>query len=129
MPTYNLWQKLTAIHSETLAQFEYVKDSDRYGVPEYWARPDESLDADGKIRGDCEDFAMQCKRKCIEAGIDADDCRKIYCKTEIGGAHCILEVKGWILDNRFREIVEQDSAKGYKFISIKVSEDRWEYLN
>ncbi|MCK5610039.1 transglutaminase-like cysteine peptidase, partial [Candidatus Pacearchaeota archaeon] len=60
----NLWSMLQNIHYDIKFRFTYMSDKSRYGQDEYWARPSESFERDGRIYGDCEDFALACQESC-----------------------------------------------------------------
>lgn len=121
----SLWRDLSDVHFDVMSRFIYTSDRNRYGKKEYWARPDESLGEDGKIRGDCEDMAIWCKTKCEEKGIN--DGRLVVCKTETGGHHCVLEVRGWILDNRHKDIKPREDLD-YEWLKIKDHDGIWKEL-
>ena len=118
-----LQDKLSEIHNWVKTRFIYVPDKDRYGVVEYWARPDESLCSDGMIRGDCEDFAIWCKTKCEEKGITTG--RLVACNMIPGDKnthHCVLEVQGWILGNNLDCVWARDDID-YEWLKIKYKGD------
>ena len=58
--------------------------------------------------------------------------RLVFCKTELGEGHLVLEVHGSILDNRMTRVVTNTylEHKGYTFISISGYEpgDSWREL-
>ena len=98
---------------------------DRYGEKEYWARGSVSCHPDGSIHGDCEDFAMACQAACEAQGIK--NSRLVVCMTENGGHHCVLEVDGFILDNR-RDGVEDREYLNYKWVKIQDHDGSWRLI-
>lgn len=120
---------LGTIHRKIFQRFTYAKDQDQYGINEKWVMPEEAYDGSQRFTGDCEDFALACRKVCREAGIE--DSRLVYCKTELSGGHCVLEVQGWILDNRQTKLKSRDDMKGYRWIAVSGynSGDPWHYIN
>jgi predicted transglutaminase-like cysteine proteinase len=104
---------LKRIHRKVLDRFTYKTDLEQYGENEKWVMPDSI-----RVVGDCEDFALACRRLCREEGIN--NSRLVVCTVETGEGHCVLEVDGWILDNRCQRVVSRDflENKGYKWLAI-----------
>ena len=90
---------------------------------EHWASEEDLV---GSIKDDCDGGALYCRKKCRERGIKS---RLVYCKYR-GQGHLVLEVKGWILDNRQSRVVQQQKLP-YEWISISGYEkgDDWRKLN
>ena len=99
--------ELDNIFQLVMSRFEYTAD-----LREHWASSDE-LD-DETLRDDCDGFALACRKICREMGIES---RLVYCKTETGGGHLVLEHEGWILDNR-QDRVKSRSMLPYTWISM-----------
>ncbi len=118
----SLWRDLQKIHSEVKDKFVYVSDKDRYGKKEYWTRDQEAYGSDGKLYGDCEDMALACQQLCEARGIK--NSRLVTCKTENGGHHCVLEVEGFILDNRQREVKGKEQLD-YTWLKIQDHDGMW----
>jgi predicted transglutaminase-like cysteine proteinase len=127
MTDINVLNKLDQIHSEVFRKFKYEFDKDQYGMVEKWIMPDEGFDGSQRIVGDCEDFALACRKLCRDRGITTS--RLVVCMTETNEGHCVLEVNGWILDNRRRHVVTRDELEqeGYKWVAISGYEsgDNW----
>lgn len=113
-----LYNKLDEIHEMVYKNFTYKTDKRQYGLEEHWVMPEDSYDGTQPFTGDCEDFALACRKLVRDAGID--NSRLVYCKDETGEGHGVLEVEGWILDNRQRSVVSNDrlTNKGYEFIAV-----------
>lgn len=118
----SLWRGLNKIQGDLHARFVYVPDKDRYGKREYWARPNESEASDGKVYGDCEDFALAAQSLCVGAGIL--NSRLVVCNVPKRGGHCVLEVEGFILDNRMKGVVSQEELD-YEWLKIQDHDGRW----
>lgn len=124
MPAYRrlkldqaLWSRLRDIHAGVRARFIWTSDQDNFGMPEHWDRP--VPDAYGFLRGDCDDFAIECDHRAREAGLAADAMCYYACTTETGGGHLVLGVHTAagvvILDNRQRtpKLADELDRAGY----------------
>lgn len=93
--------------SDVQKMFIYESDEEQFGVRDVWptvAQLDEEL-KNGKIVGDCDDFASACNLLLGRAGIPS---RLVICITEDGGGHMVCETGGWVLDNRQDSVVLMD---------------------
>ncbi len=92
-------------------------------------QPNEAYDDIQTIREDCDGFCLAIRHLLRKLTIAN---RLVYC--EIGGiGHLVVEVEGWILDNRHDFVLADTVLKalGYKFLRIsgfKPSEP-WRLLN
>lgn len=113
-----LLDQLETIHKDVFGKFKYEFDKDQYGMVEKWVMPEEGFDGSQRIVGDCEDFALACRKLCRDRGIEKT--RLVVCMTETNEGHCVLEVNGWILDNRYRRVMSRDELdrEGYRWIAI-----------
>lgn len=113
MPAYRrlkldqaLWSTLRDIHAGVRAMFIWVSDQDVHGMPEHWGRP--VPDSHGYLRGDCDDFAIECDHRARESGLPADAMCYYRCTTETGEGHLVLGVHTdagvYVLDNRQRSL-------------------------
>lgn len=121
----DLKERLDSIHKKIFSKFTYKTDEAKYGELEHWAMPDEST-IGVKVVGDCEDFALACRALCRKENIPS---RLVYCKVETGEGHCVLEVEGWILDNRYRKVRPRQELD-YTWIRISGYEpgDDWHVI-
>ena len=95
------------------SRFTYVPDEERFGEADYWMTISD-LDADGKLRGDCDDHALLCRHELRAKYIPN---RLLFCQCENGEYHLVCEVDGWILDNRFERVISRDDLQ-YRWIAI-----------
>ena len=111
-----LRQTLQEVLDKALSGHIYVADlpNDKlYGLPEKWQ---------ANLVGDCEDFALWCRRELKEEhAIESD---LIVCTTELGEHHCVLSVVGWVLDNRSAWIQSKD-LMGYRWLAIGKPNGKW----
>jgi predicted transglutaminase-like cysteine proteinase len=121
---------LESIHDKVFESFRYVTDAMQYGLEEKWSVPPEFSER-MIFKGDCDDFAMMCRKLCREAGID--NSRLLVCYTENGEGHLVLEVEGYVLDNRSRKLETKDTLtnKDYKWVAISGYNpgDQWTGVN
>jgi len=104
--------KLEKVLSQAHAGHMYTTDWVTHGVAEYWS---------ADLVGDCEDFALWCRDKLLEQGIESD---LIFCKTMEMGYHLVLSVQGWILDNRSQWIRRRDDVD-YIWLMIGKPDGKW----
>lgn len=96
--------------------FGWASDQATFHQCEYWATTEEMLAAavDGKVRGDCDDFAELCVHQLRIEGYPA---RFVLCLTESGEAHLVCEVEGMILDNRQAYPTPIDRLEKYTWLA------------
>jgi predicted transglutaminase-like cysteine proteinase len=114
--------KLSGIHASVKGGFGYRTDLEQYNDVEHWVIPDDVEN----VTGDCEDFALACRKVCRREGIPS---RLVYCLTETGEAHLVLECAGYILDNRY-DCIKTNTSLDYQWLKIsgyKAGED-WRNL-
>ena len=77
-----------------------ANDFDLYGLLEFWSLP---RVIDGKMYGDCEDYALEKRRRLIAAGVPAEAMSMAVAVTARGESHAVLVVSfqsgDWVLDN------------------------------
>ena len=114
---------LEILFKSVKARFKYMEDRRnpyQFNRVEHWLEPEY---LDGVIQGDCEDFALACRKLCRAAEIPS---RLWHCTTENGEAHLVLEAGGWILDNR-QSHVRANQSLPYRWNAISGFEpgDPW----
>lgn len=124
----DLFKTLQNIHENIKKRFVYVSDIKRWGTNEHWERYDE-IPETGEIRGDCDCFALACRRECRKLEIPS---RLVHVLTETKEGHLILSVDKYILDNRMDYVVKKESLDGY-YAWIRISGfekgDPWHMIN
>ena len=115
--------KLGVIHSLIVKHFVYTSDFKKFKLAEYWEGDvlgKAMLKGSLKLKGDCEEYAMTCMRKCVDSGYSA---RIVACMTETNEGHAICEVASpdgkaaLYFDNRRQRIVRREELQGYRFLS------------
>lgn len=125
-----LEQDLQAIKNYVAWRFNYTSDREQRGVPEHWVDTEELKHLEDTNRGgfkdDCDGHALACRYQLRKLGIPN---RLVFClvnpKDPTSG-HLVLEVEGWILDNRHKWVRPRDQLN-YEWISISGLEkgDPW----
>ncbi len=99
-------------------RFNYTSDIEQRGVPEHWIDVGElaALDSVGRdtFKDDCDGHALACRYQCRKLSIPN---RLVFCRIEPEGYHLVLEVEGWILDNRYKYVLSRNDAP-YTWISM-----------
>lgn len=104
-----------------------ITDQEQFGVPELWTYPTSG-------RGDCEDFALEKRRRLLQLGWPGSALLMTVVVNRNGEGHAVLTVltrRGeYILDN-LEERVLPWSQTGLTFIKRQASSNpnRWESLN
>lgn len=112
-----LASKLSYIHRSVFGNFEYKTDKEKHGKPEKWEMIPESFTPNSKLVGDCEEFAMACRKLCRDENIES---RLVVCWTEEDEGHLVVECDGYVLDNRYPKLMTKDSLEreGYRWYAI-----------
>lgn len=88
---------LQDIHNSVLRRFVYVSDTIKWHKIEHWESSEE-LPLTGKFQGDCDAFALMCRKICRAKELRS---RLIFCRIpDTGEYHLVCECAGYILDNR-----------------------------
>ncbi|AYV45599.1 cysteine protease [Caulobacter flavus] len=91
---------LNDVNRRVNREVQKAEDFDLYGMIEYWSLP---RVIDGKMYGDCEDYALEKRRRLIEAGVPAAALSMAVAVTARGESHAVLVVAmeqgDWVLDN------------------------------
>lgn len=80
---------ITNINRDVNRDVHKANDFDQYGMLEYWTLPQV---VDGKMYGDCEDYALEKRRRLIEAGVSAEALSMAVVVTRRGERHAVLVV-------------------------------------
>lgn len=91
---------VNAINREVNRDVRKATDYDLYGLLEYWSLP---RVIDGRMYGDCEDYALEKRRRLVAAGVPASALSMAVAVTARGEVHAVLVVRfqsgDWVLDN------------------------------
>lgn len=71
----------------------------------------------GIVAHNCEEFARVCRKLCKDKGYLT---RLVVCYDETGAGHCVLDVDGYVLDNRFKKVMTKLKLerRGYKWVAV-----------
>ena len=91
---------VNTINREVNRDVHKATDFDLYGLLEYWSLP---RVINGKMYGDCEDYALEKRRRLIAAGVPEQALSMAVAVTARGESHAVLVVRfesgDWVLDN------------------------------
>jgi predicted transglutaminase-like cysteine proteinase len=91
---------VNTINREVNRDVRKATDYDLYGLLEYWSLP---RVIDGRMYGDCEDYALEKRRRLVAAGVPASALSMAVAVTARGEVHAVLVVRfqsgDWVLDN------------------------------
>lgn len=91
---------LNLVNQAVNREVKKASDMDLYGMPEYWSLP---RLVDGKLYGDCEDYALEKRRQLIAAGVPESALSLAVAVTARGESHAVLMISlktgDWVLDN------------------------------
>ncbi|MBO9545333.1 transglutaminase-like cysteine peptidase [Caulobacter sp.] len=91
---------LNLVNQTVNREVKKASDLDLYGMPEYWSLP---RLIDGKLYGDCEDYALEKRRRLIAAGVPEAAMSLAVAVTARGESHAVLMISlksgDMVLDN------------------------------
>lgn len=112
---------ITSINRDVNREVQKANDFDLYGMPEYWTLPQV---IDGKMYGDCEDYALEKRRRLIEAGVSAEALSMAVVVTRRGERHAVLVVafeSGDVVLDNLTPWPTPWAALGYTWIQRQVA--------
>ena len=117
-------QQIHAVNSE-MNRTRYIVDPRNYGVPDYWATPQQFLRRDG----DCEDYAITKYLSLRALGVPPSEMRILVLQDlNLRLAHAILIVyhngRALVLDNQIKSVVDTSVVRHYKPI-YSINENFW----
>ncbi|MER8520738.1 MULTISPECIES: transglutaminase-like cysteine peptidase [unclassified Mesorhizobium] len=125
--TGKLWRQITSVNLTVNNNVKPMSDLDQYGQDEFWAYPDSGF-------GDCEDYALEKRRRLINSGIPVSDLLMTVVRKPDGEGHAVLTVRtdtgDFILDN-LTDTVRRWDQTGYRFLKRQAGTDtgRWVSLD
>jgi predicted transglutaminase-like cysteine proteinase len=91
---------VNTLNRDVNREVQKANDFDLYGLLEFWSLP---RVIDGKMYGDCEDYALEKRRRLLAAGVPAEAMSMAVAVTARGESHAVLLVRfesgDWVLDN------------------------------
>lgn len=94
--TRKLWATMVDINNVVNTMVTPRTDMEMWGVEEYWSYP-------GNGYGDCEDYALEKRRRLIKAGVPASNLLITVVRQPNGDGHAVLTVStsmgDFVLDN------------------------------
>lgn len=94
--TRKFWAAIVDINNAVNAEVTPRTDLENFGQEEYWAYPDNGF-------GDCEDYALEKRRRLMALGVPAGDVLMTVVRQPNGDGHAVLTVRTsggeFILDN------------------------------
>ena len=118
--TDELWSQLKDVHKEINAKLRPATDQEIYGKEEVWALPLQSWTLKGAPRGDCEDFALEKRKRLLDLGWAPEALSIVVVDAPKIGAHAVLVVSTdrgeYVLDNLQYEPVRAETLP-YQWLS------------
>jgi predicted transglutaminase-like cysteine proteinase len=113
------WKQLLRINRDVNTEIDPVSDMEQWNTLEKWSYP-----TSGK--GDCEDYALEKRRRLIEAGWPRQSLLMTVVREKNGNGHAVLTVKtdrgDFVLDNQEAR-VKAWTDTGYRFIKRQSEEN------
>ena len=103
---------LDTIHKSALRIFRHKDDQG-----EEWTMPPDDFDGSQPITDDCDGFCLAVRKLLRDHGIAS---RLVYCEIEQAG-HLVVEVKGWILDNRQPVVISNTVLRAMQYQFKRIS--------
>lgn len=104
--TRTLWQAMIDINNEVNAAVAPRTDMEMWGQEEVWSYPVNA--------GDCEDYALEKRRRLMELGVPAGDLLLTVARQPNGEGHAVLTVRTslgeYILDNLDTRVMAWDET-------------------
>jgi len=94
--TRKLWATIVAVNNAVNTEVQPRTDMEMWGKEEVWSYPTSGF-------GDCEDYALEKRRRLMQAGVPAGDLLMTVARQPNGDGHAVLTVRTslgeFILDN------------------------------
>jgi predicted transglutaminase-like cysteine proteinase len=122
-----LYDTLKKVFEEEISRFIYKTDQAVYKMPDKWIDEKDIPLIPNKFIGDCEDFALACRKNLRNLNINHS--RLVLCLTKEHEYHMVLEIEGWILDCLQTSVISrQKTGYGWIMISGENPGDPWRSL-
>ena len=120
------WRDLVRVNAAVNAAVEPVTDQEHWGAPERWDLP-----LDG--RGDCEDYALEKRRRLVALGWSRGSLLVTVVRDKKGDGHAVLTARtdrgDLVLDNQAPRVLPWNET-GYRFVKRQTpsNPNAWESL-
>jgi len=112
-----VWSLVTAVNLDVNRTVKPASDIDNYGLDEVWTYPDNG-------KGDCEDYALEKRRRLNEQGISLANLLLTVVRKPDGEGHAVLTLRStegdFILDN-LTDAVKPWRETSYKYLKRQAS--------
>ncbi|WCK05189.1 transglutaminase-like cysteine peptidase [Agrobacterium tumefaciens] len=121
--TPDVWATLVSVNNAVNTEIDQRTDMEVWGYEDYWEYPYNGA-------GDCEDLALEKRRRLIQAGLEVSDLLMTVVRDERGEGHAILTVRtdrgDFILDNMQAKVLRWDETP-YTYLKRQSTEHagRW----
>jgi predicted transglutaminase-like cysteine proteinase len=119
------WKQLLRINRDVNHEIEPMSDMEQWNTLEKWSYPTTS-------KGDCEDYALEKRRRLIEAGWPRQSLLMTVVREKNGNGHAVLTVKtdrgDFVLDNQEAR-VKAWTETGYRFIKRQSEENQNKWVS
>ena len=129
LQSFPVIERLLAINKRVNKEFKYASDRKIWGKPDYWAEP---VELAGKMRMDCEDYAIFKLFLAHLAGIQDDDLAIAVGKIPSTGEHHAIMFgvdagTTYVLDNRSRYVQDTATYSDFQVMYSVDFDDVWLY--
>lgn len=109
--TRQLWSQIVEINASVNAEVQPKTDREIWGVEEKWSYP---VDVGGTKAGDCEDYALEKRRRLMALGVAPGDLLMTVARQPNGDGHAVLTMRtslgDFILDNLEARVVSWEQT-------------------
>ena len=110
--TRKLWATMVSVNNAVNGSVVAKTDMENYGVEEKWAYPTNGF-------GDCEDYALEKRRRLMALGIPAGDLLMTVVRQRSGEGHAVLTMRtsrgDYVLDNLESKLLAWNDT-GYTYL-------------
>ncbi len=128
-PEGDMIRRPANIHEQVLSGWRFKTDQTLYGTSDHWALPKRSL---GIASGDCEDFALECRRRLVEDGWPSASARLALCMIHKSDAQRNHGVRGHMVLTIDLELPQGPDTLVLDVLRSRVmgwEEYRWDFSN
>ena len=125
--TRKLWATIVAVNNAVNTEVQPRTDMEMWGKEEVWSYPTRGF-------GDCEDYALEKRRRLMQAGVPAGDLLMTVARQPNGDGHAVLTVRTslgeFILDNLEARVLAWTDT-GYTYLKRQSTQNSgvWVTIN